>query len=116
MSLEQETAKYYNYLLRIERVEFEQELLEIISRIASITTQLWNNPMIIIGVYTGVLHTRQAAQIIAKCEERLIKAGTRNSPFTVDKIHGGALKGLLIPSDYSALMVGMYHILNINNS
>ena len=46
----------------------------------------------------------EAAQIIAKCEERLIKAGSRNSPFTVDKIHGGTLKGLLIPSDYSAPM------------
>ena len=69
MSLEQETAEYYNYLLRIKRVKFEQELLEIISNLTMI--QLWNNPMTptrgqffqinflsFIGVYTSILHAR----------------------------------------------------------
>ena len=31
MSAEQEKTEYYNYLLWIEQVEFEQELLEIVS-------------------------------------------------------------------------------------
>ena len=31
MSSEQETTEYYNYLLWLERLEFEQELIEIVS-------------------------------------------------------------------------------------
>ena len=31
MSLQQETVEYYEYLLQMEKVEFEQELLEIVS-------------------------------------------------------------------------------------
>ena len=46
----------------------------------------------------------KAAQIITKCEERLIKVGIRSAPFSVDEICGGVLKELLIPSDYSAPM------------
>ena len=31
VSLEQETVEYYKFLMRIERAEFEKELLEIVS-------------------------------------------------------------------------------------
>ena len=31
MPLEQETTEYYDYLLRIERIKLEQELLDIVS-------------------------------------------------------------------------------------
>ena len=57
------------------------------------------------------------AQIINKCEERLIKEGSHTTPFSVDEIRGGALKGILIPSDYTAPMevrvnvyIGSIHI------
>ena len=46
----------------------------------------------------------KTALIINKCEERLIKVGTRMSPFSVDEIRRGALKGQLIASDYTAPM------------
>ena len=32
LSLEQETAQYYQWLMRIEHAEFEKELLKIVSR------------------------------------------------------------------------------------
>ena len=34
MSVEQERTEYYNYLLWIEWVEFEKELMEIVSKIS----------------------------------------------------------------------------------
>ena len=36
MSAEQETTEYYNYLLQIEWVEFEQEFLDIVSKVSEI--------------------------------------------------------------------------------
>ena len=42
----------------------------------------------------------KAAQIIASCEGRLLKAGTIKEPFTATEIQGGILKEYLIEDDY----------------
>ena len=42
----------------------------------------------------------EAAQIIASCEERLLKANTITKPFTVAEIQGGILKDHLCEDDY----------------
>ena len=44
----------------------------------------------------------EVAQIIASCEERLMKANVITQPFTVAKIQGGILKNHLIDEDYLA--------------
>ena len=44
----------------------------------------------------------EAAQIIASCEGRLLKAGTIKEPFTATEIQGGILKEYLIEDDYIA--------------
>ena len=45
----------------------------------------------------------EVAQIIAHCEERLMKANIISQPFTVAKIQGGVLKDHLQDKDYLAL-------------
>ena len=44
----------------------------------------------------------EVAQVIAYCEECLIKEKVITEPFTVVKIQGGILKGHLIEEDYLA--------------
>ena len=44
----------------------------------------------------------EAAQIIAHCEERLIKAKIITGPFSATEIQGGVLKEYLIDKDYLA--------------
>ena len=43
-----------------------------------------------------------------KCEECLIKEGTCTAPFLVEEMRNGALKGVLIPTDYTAPMEVIY--------
>ena len=42
----------------------------------------------------------EAAQIISTHEERLLKAGTIQDPFSPTDIQGGILKNYLEPDDY----------------
>ena len=44
----------------------------------------------------------EVAQVIAVCEERLLKTKTIAAPFTVADIQGGILKQYLIEEDYLA--------------
>ena len=44
----------------------------------------------------------EAAEIIAACEERLIKSGVRTTAFTPDELRDGILKGILTEEDYLA--------------
>ena len=44
----------------------------------------------------------EVAQIIAQCEERLMKANIISQPFTATEIQGGILKGYLQDEDYLA--------------
>ena len=44
----------------------------------------------------------EAAEIIAVCEEHLIKSGARTTAFTLDKLRGGILKDILMEEDYLA--------------
>ena len=44
----------------------------------------------------------EAAQIIAQCEERLMKANIISQPFTATEIQGGILKEYLQDEDYLA--------------
>ena len=44
----------------------------------------------------------EAAQIIASCEERLLKVNTITKPFTVAEIQEGILKDHLCEDDYLA--------------
>ena len=54
--------------------------------------------------FKWILYTPdKAAQIIASCEGRLLKAGTIKEPFTATEIQGGILKEYLIEDDYMAL-------------
>ena len=51
--------------------------------------------------FKWILYTPdEAAQIIASCEGRLLKAGTIKEPFTAMEIQGGILKEYLIEDDY----------------
>ena len=60
----------------------------------------------------------EAAQIIAQCEERLMKANIISQPFTATEIQGGILKEYLQDEDYLApykVNIGVWQTLG-NNS
>ena len=44
----------------------------------------------------------EVSEIICGCEERLIKAGVHDGPFTNEEIKSGILKQHLIEEDYAA--------------
>ena len=53
--------------------------------------------------FKWILYTPdEAAEIIASCEGRLLKAGTIKEPFTAMEIQGGILKEYLTEDDYMA--------------
>ena len=60
----------------------------------------------------------EAAQIIAQCEERLMKANIISQPFTATEIQGGILKEYLQDEDYLApykVTIGVWPALANNN-
>ena len=116
----QETAKYYQWLIRIERQEFEEELLEIVSfefpstAIQSKSPSQTANKCIKFqrsipqGFKRILFSPDEVTQVIAACEERLLKTKVIGAPFSVAEIQGGILKQHLIDEDYTApLMVNL---------
>ena len=111
LSLEQETAQYYQWLMWMAHLEFEKELLEIVSRklfwilisysVSLIFLLILTN--LIFRVLRGYFFTLdEAAQIISCCEKQLLANKMITDRFTAADIQGGVLKEHLIPEDYLA--------------
>ena len=103
-----------------QKTRIEEELLEIVSFEFPSTTIQSKSPsqtankcmkfqqLIPQGFKRILFSPDEVAQVIAACEERLLKTKVIIAPFTVAEIQGGILKQHLIDEDYVApLMVGL---------
>ena len=99
------------------KTRFEEELLEIVSYEFPSTAVQSKSPSRTVNKYIKfqrlipqgfkrILFLQdEAAQVIAACEERLLKTKVIGAPFSVAEIQGGILKQHLIDEDYVALLM-----------